>query len=96
MPTYDYECNACEHRFELFQSISEKPRRKCPRCGRNRAQRMIGAGGAIIFKGSGFYATDYRSKEFHDRKKQESKEETPSGGTEPSGSKDAEHAKSKS
>lgn len=61
MPTYDYECGGCGHRFELFQSITEKHVRKCPKCGKLKAKRLIGAGGAVIFKGSGFYITDYRS-----------------------------------
>ena len=61
MPTYDYECGACGHRFERFQSIRERPARKCPECGRLKAKRLIGSGGAILFKGSGFYITDYRS-----------------------------------
>ena len=61
MPTYDYKCNACDHSFELFQHISEKPIKKCPACGKLKAERAIGAGSAVIFKGSGFYQTDYRS-----------------------------------
>jgi putative FmdB family regulatory protein len=61
MPTYDYECKACHHRWELFQSIKAEPEKKCPKCGKRQAQRMIGAGAGIIFKGSGFYQTDYRS-----------------------------------
>ena len=64
MPTYDYECGGCGHRFELFQSITENPVRKCPECGALKAKRLIGTGGAIIFKGSGFYTTDYRSDEY--------------------------------
>ncbi len=62
MPTYDYECGACGHRYEMFQSITAKPVKKCPKCGRQTAKRLIGTGGGIIFKGSGFYATDYRSE----------------------------------
>ncbi len=61
MPTYDYLCNSCDHRFELFQSIKAGPKRKCPECGRLTLRRLIGPGAAIIFKGSGFYQTDYRS-----------------------------------
>lgn len=60
MPTYEYVCDACEHRFELFQTFSERVRRKCPACGRTRLRRLIGAGSGIIFKGSGFYETDYK------------------------------------
>ena len=61
MPTYDYRCDACEHRFEEFQSMTQKPLRKCPQCGKNKLQRLIGAGAGVIFKGSGFYQTDYKS-----------------------------------
>ncbi len=64
MPTYDYVCDACEHGFELFQSITEKPKRKCPECGRMKLRRLIGPGAAIVFKGSGFYKTDYRSESY--------------------------------
>jgi putative FmdB family regulatory protein len=61
MPTYDYRCDACEHEFELFQSIKAEPEKKCPECGKNKLRRLIGPGAAIVFKGSGFYKTDYRS-----------------------------------
>jgi len=61
MPTYDYECRSCGHKYELFQSIKAEPEKKCPSCGKNTAKRLIGAGGTIIFRGPGFYATDYRS-----------------------------------
>jgi putative FmdB family regulatory protein len=60
MPTYDYQCSACGHRFDELQSFSAAPLTKCPRCKKNRLQRLFGGGGAIIFKGSGFYETDYR------------------------------------
>ncbi|NLS93496.1 MAG: zinc ribbon domain-containing protein [Planctomycetaceae bacterium] len=64
MPTYDYVCDACEHEFELFQSITESPKRKCPKCGRLKLRRLFGTGAAIVFKGSGFYQTDYRSDSY--------------------------------
>jgi putative FmdB family regulatory protein len=64
MPTYDYECKACGHRWELFQSIKADPEKTCPKCKKKQAQRMIGAGAGIIFKGSGFYQTDYRSADY--------------------------------
>ena len=64
MPTYDYVCQACEHQFELFQSITANPKRKCPECGRLKLRRLIGPGAAIVFKGSGFYKTDYRSSSY--------------------------------
>ncbi len=62
MPTYDYRCNACGHAFELFQSMSAKHEKKCPKCGKNALERLIGTGAAVLFKGSGFYQTDYRSE----------------------------------
>lgn len=64
MPTYDYKCNACKHRFELFQSMKDSAKRKCPKCGKNALERLIGTGAAILFKGSGFYETDYRSESY--------------------------------
>jgi putative FmdB family regulatory protein len=62
MPTYEYRCNVCSHKWDEFQSITAKPTRKCPACGKLKAERIISAGGGIIFKGSGFYQTDYRSE----------------------------------
>ena len=59
MPTYEYQCEQCGARFELFQNMNDDPVEKCPECG-GKVQRLIGAGAGIIFKGSGFYATDYR------------------------------------
>lgn len=64
MPTYDYVCNGCEHEWELFQSIKANPVRKCPGCGKLKAKRIIGAGAGVIFRGSGFYETDYRSESY--------------------------------
>ena len=64
MPTYDYVCDACEHQFELFQWMSEDAKRKCPECGKKKLRRLIGPGAAIVFKGSGFYKTDYRSESY--------------------------------
>ena len=64
MPTYDYVCENCKHRWELFQSIKANPIRKCPKCGKQKAKRVIGPGAGIIFKGSGFYQTDYRSEAY--------------------------------
>lgn len=62
MPTYDYKCTACSHTFEHFQSMKDKPLKKCPKCGKSALERLIGTGAAVIFKGSGFYQTDYRSE----------------------------------
>jgi putative FmdB family regulatory protein len=75
MPTYDYECGACGHRFELFQAIKEAARRKCPACGRLKLRRLIGTGAAVLFRGSGFYQTDYRSADY--RKKAKADKEGP-------------------
>lgn len=62
MPTYDYRCTACGHTWELFQSMSAKHEKKCPKCGKAKAERLIGMGAAVVFKGGGFYQTDYRSE----------------------------------
>ncbi len=59
MPTYDYSCKKCGHAFEVFEAISASTRKPCPKCGRRTAHRMIGAGAGLLFKGSGFYITDY-------------------------------------
>ena len=64
MPTYDYVCDACDHAFELFQSIKEDAKKQCPECGKKKLRRLIGPGAAIVFKGSGFYTTDYRSESY--------------------------------
>ncbi|MBN1893000.1 zinc ribbon domain-containing protein [bacterium] len=61
MPTYEYECKSCGHQFERFQKITAKPVRKCPKCGRP-VRKLISTGGGLIFKGSGFYITDYARK----------------------------------
>ena len=62
MPTYDYRCQACGAEFERFQKMSDGLLRKCPECGRLKLKRLMGAGAGIIFKGSGFYETDYKRK----------------------------------
>jgi len=59
MPTYEYECVSCKHKFEILQPISEKPKSKCPKCGK-KLRKLISSSGGFIFKGSGFYATDYK------------------------------------
>lgn len=61
MPTYDYACDGCGHAFEKYQSITASVMRKCPQCGEMKLRRLIGSGAGVIFKGSGFYQTDYRS-----------------------------------
>lgn len=72
MPTYDYRCEACDHEFEEFQSMTAKPLRKCPECGKPKLKRLIGTGAGVIFKGSGFYETDYRSEGYKKAQKEES------------------------
>ncbi len=72
MPTYAYVCNNCHHEFDAFQSITAKPLRECPACGKNALKRLIGTGAGIIFKGSGFYCTDYRSDGYKSAAKSES------------------------
>lgn len=64
MPTYDYSCDACNHEFEVFEPISAEPQKKCPKCKKNKLRRLFGAGAGLIFKGSGFYQTDYRSESY--------------------------------
>jgi putative FmdB family regulatory protein len=79
MPTYEYQCDACNHNFDEFQSMSEEPLKKCPKCGKRKLRRLFGTGAAVIFKGSGFYQTDYRSESYKtaaqaDQPKTESKD----------------------
>ena len=80
MPTYDYECEACDHKFELFQSISADPEKKCPKCKKMKLRRLIGTGAAVVFKGSGFYQTDYRSDSY---KKSAAADSKPSSDSKP-------------
>lgn len=69
MPTYEYKCDACGTAFERFQSMSAAPVKKCPKCGKNKVRRLISTGAGLIFKGSGFYITDYRDKSYSDKAK---------------------------
>lgn len=68
MPTYDYECQKCGHHFEKFQSMSDPVLKSCPKC-RGKVNRMIGSGAGLLFKGDGFYITDYRSKSYQEKAK---------------------------
>ncbi|MFA6600393.1 MAG: zinc ribbon domain-containing protein [Candidatus Omnitrophota bacterium] len=71
MPTYDYECDACGHAFEKVQPMIANAIKKCPKCGKNKARRLIGTGGGILFKGKGFYQTDYRSSKYNEAAKKD-------------------------
>jgi putative FmdB family regulatory protein len=70
MPTYRYECQKCEEVLEVFHGMSDKPKTKCPTCG-GKLVRLIGTGGGVILKGSGFYTTDYRSDSYRKEKKKD-------------------------
>ena len=75
MPTYEYECEKCGHRFEVFQSMKDEPKKRCPKC-KGKGRRLIGTGAGMIFKGSGFYVTDYRSDSYKSQKSSETSEST--------------------
>jgi putative FmdB family regulatory protein len=77
MPTYEYECTKCDHQFEHFQSMSSDLLKRCPKC-RCKLRRLFGSGAGIIFKGSGFYETDYRSKSYRDGESKAKSEASPS------------------
>jgi putative FmdB family regulatory protein len=79
MPTYDYQCDACNHTFEEFQSMMDKRLKKCPQCKKPKLRRLIGTGAAIIFKGSGFYQTDYRSEAYKSAAKAEESKSSSNG-----------------
>jgi putative FmdB family regulatory protein len=83
MPTYDYRCRKCGHRFELFHSIKDETAKRCPKC-RGRAERVPASGAGILFRGSGFYITDYRSASYREKAKQEKSAES-GGGSKPEG-----------
>src|SRR5215207_6216487 len=80
MPTYEYKCDACGAEFERFQSIMAAAIKRCPECGKAKVRRLISTGGGMIFKGSGFYITDYRDKSYTDKAKSESGAGGDSGG----------------
>ncbi len=81
MPTYEYVCRSCKHEFEIFQPINSAPKRTCPKCRRSTAKRKIGSGAGIIFRGSGFYETDYRSDDYRKRAKAEQESQSKSSET---------------
>jgi putative FmdB family regulatory protein len=92
MPTYDYTCDACDHEFEVFESITAEPQKKCPKCKKKKLRRLFGAGGGLIFKGSGFYQTDYRPDSY----KKAAEADKPKSDTATSSSSDNSSAKSES
>ena len=71
MPTYEYACTACDHEFEAFHSITADPIRLCPECGEEKVERLISGGAGLIFEGSGFYITDYRSEGYKEAAKKD-------------------------
>lgn len=81
MPTYEYHCDACDHNFDEFQSMKDEPLKKCPKCGKNKLRRLFGTGAAVIFKGSGFYETDYRSESYKSAAKKDQEAATGTNGT---------------
>lgn len=83
MPTYEYQCTACGHAFEKFQSIKAAPIKKCPQCGKSRVKRLIGMGAGLLFKGSGFYITDYRGDSYSKAAKADAAPATTAGDTKP-------------
>ncbi len=98
MPTYEYHCDACGHNFEQFQPITSKAIKDCPKCKKRKVRRVITGGAGLIFKGTGFYQTDYRSKSYQDsaskdkkdspaKKEKDKKDTPPSGSSGPSQSK---------
>ncbi|HEY5314435.1 MAG TPA: zinc ribbon domain-containing protein [Pirellulales bacterium] len=90
MPTYDYVCDACEHEFELFQAMKDPILKKCPKCGKLKLRRLFGTGAAIVFKGSGFYQTDYRSDAYKKKAAAEKSSEGKSSDSKSSESKSSE------
>ena len=88
MPTYDYICSACDHEWELFQKMSDDHIKKCPACKKNKAVRQFGTGAAIMFKGSGFYETDYRSESYK-KSAEADKKKSGDSSSKDSGSKDS-------
>ncbi len=88
MPTYDYLCDSCGHKFELFQSIKDDAIKKCPECKKLKLRRLFGTGAALVFKGSGFYTTDYRSESYKKAAKADSSSSKSSESSSSNGSSD--------
>jgi len=85
MPTYEYECEKCGHHFDVFQTMTEPAKKRCPKC-KGKVRRLVSGGAGIVFKGTGFYATDYRSSSYKEQKQKESGESShPKGESKDSG-----------
>lgn len=95
MPTYEYQCLKCKHRFEEFHGISERPKLKCPKC-KGRVERLISGGAGLLFKGSGFYITDYRSESYRQAAKSDSSSAASSSATPAPAAKPAKSKPAKS
>src|SRR3954454_10862276 len=95
MPTYEYQCTACGHAFEKFQSIKSAPIKKCPNCGKSKVKRLIGMGAGLLFKGSGFYITDYRGDSYNKAAKADVAPTTSTGDAKPAAAADASAATAK-
>lgn len=92
MPTYDYQCQACGHTWELFQSMNDNPVKSCPKCKKRKAKRLLGMGAGLIFKGTGFYETDYKNTGGGDKKESSGD----SGSSDSSNSSDSKSSSDKS
>lgn len=91
MPTYDYRCAKCGHELEIFHSMKDAPKRKCPKCGKNALEKMIGAGAGFLFKGEGFYLTDYRSEGYKSDARKD--KDSAGGGSEKAGESKPDQSK---
>jgi putative FmdB family regulatory protein len=89
MPTYEYACDACKHQFDELQSFSDSPLTKCPKCGKKKLRRLFGTGAAVLFKGSGFYQTDYRSESYKSGEKKEADSTKPAETAKPATTADS-------
>ena len=96
MPTYDYKCDACGHAFERFHSMTAPPVKRCPECGKLKVKRLLGTGAGLIFKGSGFYITDYRDKSYNESAKKDSAGGASSTASKPAAAETKKSAKKQS
>ena len=94
MPTYDYKCQACGHTWEMFQSMNDTPTKSCPKCKKRKAKRLLGLGAGIIFKGTGFYETDYKTKSGSEKKEGSSDSGSSDSSKSPDSSKSSDKSSS--